>query len=124
MLPAVGEEWEGFRRMALSGTANQTATRTCRQEIWRVPIHLPNPARHDVYFGIEADPELDLFARIAAIFNVADIARVGRSCVENRPRRPNPVAIERAGAGIAEMIHRKLEQFTSTRCVELVVGNG
>jgi hypothetical protein len=70
-------------------------------------------------FRIEADPEPDVFARVAATFNIANIAPRRASLRRGSPGTVSiMVAIELTGAGIADLIRRKLQQLTSTVSVE------
>ena len=74
-------------------------------------------------FRIEADPEPDVFARVAAVFNIANIAPRRATLDRESPGTVNiSVLIELARAGVAEMLRRKLEQLTCTLSVEVVTG--
>ena len=74
-------------------------------------------------FRIEADPEPDVFARVAAVFNIANIAPRRATLDRESPGAVNiRVSIELARAGVAEMLRRKLEQLTCTLSVEVITG--
>jgi len=74
-------------------------------------------------FRIEADAEPGVFARVAAVFNIANIAPRRATLDRESPGTVNiRVFIELARAGIAEMLRRKLEQLTCTLSVEVVTG--
>jgi hypothetical protein len=74
-------------------------------------------------FRVEADLEPDVFARVACIFNIANCApHRATLCRQSASAVTITVAIELSGAGVADMIRRKLEQLTSTLSVELVIG--
>jgi glycine cleavage system regulatory protein len=74
-------------------------------------------------FHVEADPEPDVFARIANVFNIANTAPQHASLRRDSPHVIQvTVAIELPGVGVSEMIRRKLEQLTSTVSVEVLVG--
>jgi len=75
------------------------------------------------HFRIEADAEPDVFARVAAVFNIANIAPRRASLDRESPGTVNiRVLIELARPGVAELLRRKLEQLTCTLSVELVIG--
>jgi hypothetical protein len=74
-------------------------------------------------FRIEADAESDVFARVAAVFNIANIAPRRATLDQESPGTVNiKVLIELARASVADMLRRKLEQLTCTLSVELVIG--
>jgi len=71
-------------------------------------------------FVIEADPDPDVLARVAMIFNIAHVAP--RSVKFQRESTGNAtivVAIPLLGGVQADMIRRKLEQLTCTLSVSL-----
>jgi len=71
-------------------------------------------------FVIEADPEPDVLARVAMIFNIANVAP--RSVKFQRKSEGNvamTVAIPLVGGVQADMIRRKLEQLTCVLSVSL-----
>jgi hypothetical protein len=75
-------------------------------------------------FRIEADPEPDVFARVAGVFNVANIAPRRATLRRELPDTVYiTVAIELSGPVSADMIRRKLEQLTCTVSVELRTGD-
>jgi glycine cleavage system regulatory protein len=88
-------------------------------------LELPFNTRVTLFlFRIEADPEPDVLARVAGVFNVANIAPRRATLRRESPDMVNiTVAIELAGAVTADMIRRKLEQLTCTLSVELVIGD-
>ena len=74
-------------------------------------------------FRIEADAEPDVFARVAAVFNIANIAPRRATLDRESPGTVNiRVLIELARASGADLLRRKLEQLTCTLSVELVIG--
>ena len=73
-------------------------------------------------FRIEADAEPDVFARVAAIFNIANIAPRRATLCRESPGTVNiTVLIELARASLADMLRRKLGQLTCTLSVKLVI---
>ena len=71
-------------------------------------------------FVIEADPDPDVFARVAMIFNLANVA----PCSARFQRRSEgnvtiEVAMPLLGVAQADLIRRKLEQLTCTLSVSL-----
>jgi hypothetical protein len=75
-------------------------------------------------FAIEADAEPDVLARVAGLFNLADMApRSASLCRESFEHLHIAVEIERISATTADMIRRKLMQFTCVISVELIVQN-
>jgi hypothetical protein len=74
-------------------------------------------------FRIEADAEPDVFARVAAVFNIANIApRRATLRRESQVTVNITVLIELARASVADMLRRKLEQLTCTQSVDLGIG--
>jgi hypothetical protein len=74
-------------------------------------------------FRVQADAEPDVFARVAAIFNIANIAPRRATLRQESPGTVDiTVVIELARASVADMLRRKLEQLTCTLSVELVIG--
>jgi hypothetical protein len=74
-------------------------------------------------FRVEADAEPDVFARVATIFNIANIAPRRATLRRESSGTVNvTVVIELARASVADMLRRKLEQLTCTLSVELVIG--
>jgi hypothetical protein len=69
-------------------------------------------------FAIEADPEPDVFARTANIFNLANVAP-WKVHFEHLPTGTiaMSVAISLRSDILADMIHRKLEQLTCSLSV-------
>jgi hypothetical protein len=64
-----------------------------------------------------------VFARVAAIFNIANIASCRATLDRESPDTVNiTVLIELGRASVADMLRRKLEQLTCTLSVELVIG--
>jgi hypothetical protein len=73
-------------------------------------------------FRIEAEAEPDVFARVAAVFNIANIAPRRATLDRESPGTVNMrVLIELARASVADLLRRKLEQLTCTLSVELLV---
>jgi glycine cleavage system regulatory protein len=75
------------------------------------------------HFRIAADAEPDVFARVAAIFNIANTAP--RRATLQRDSHESviiTVDIELSAGGTAKMIRRKLEQLTSILSVEGLIG--
>jgi len=95
-------------------------------DVYAGDVATPNPSRGTgamlFVFRIEADPEPDVFARVAGLFNVANTAPHRASLHRESPSTVTiTVAIELAGTHAADMIRRKLEQLTCTLSVELRV---
>ena len=78
--------------------------------------------RSTIYlFRVKADPEPDVLARVASIFNIANAAPHQATLLRDSPDVVNmSVAIELPGAAMADMIRRKLEQLTCVIAVELM----
>ena len=77
------------------------------------------PAHHCL-FVIEAECEPDVLARVAGIFNIANVAPQSANLVRRSPSVLTiSVAIE-IGQTTAESIRRKLEQLTCVISVSLV----
>jgi hypothetical protein len=86
-------------------------------------IHLAADTRSTMYcFRVKADPEPDVLARVAGIFNIANAAPYRATLLRDSPDVVNmSVAIELSGAIMADMIRRKLEQLICVISVELMV---
>lgn len=84
-------------------------------------IQLAADTRSTMYcFRVKADPEPDVLARVAGIFNIANAAPHRATLLRDSPDAVNiSVAIELPGAVMADMIRRKLEQLTCVISVEL-----
>jgi hypothetical protein len=84
-------------------------------------IHLAADTRSTVYcFRVKADPEPDVLARVAGIFNIANAAPYRATLLRDSPDVVNmSVAIELSGAVMADMIRRKLAQLTCVISVEM-----
>jgi hypothetical protein len=73
-------------------------------------------------FRVEADPEPDVFARIATVFTLANTAPRHATFRQVSPDVVHvTVAIELSGLGVSDLIRRKLEQLTSTASVDVVM---
>jgi glycine cleavage system regulatory protein len=85
----------------------------------------PEVAGSVFVFRIEADAEPDTFARVAAVFNIANGAPRRVSLRRGAPGQVNiTIEIELPRSTTAEMIRRKLEQLTCTILAECVVADG
>jgi glycine cleavage system regulatory protein len=74
------------------------------------------------FFEIAADAEADVFARVASVFNIGNVAPQRASLRQAAPGQVHiSVAIELPSATTADLIQRKLEQLTCTLSVECFV---
>jgi hypothetical protein len=80
----------------------------------------PEQARTVFWFTIEADAEPDVWARIANLFNAANVAPLNATLHRPSPQRVHlSVRMGRISATTADMIQRKLLQVTCVTSVEL-----
>jgi hypothetical protein len=80
----------------------------------------PNHWRTAFLFTIEADAEPDAWARIANLFNVANVAPLNATLHRPSPHRVHmSVRMGRINPTTADMIQRKLLQLTCVTSVEL-----
>jgi hypothetical protein len=82
---------------------------------------LTAPATKAFLFSIEAEAHPNVLARVAGIFDIANVApRSANLRRESSERVKISIGIELANAFTADMIRRKLEQLTCTLSVELI----
>jgi hypothetical protein len=75
-------------------------------------------------FQITADPEPSVLARVASLFNIANVAPRRATLYRDKAERAAiSIEIDLSSAAIADMIRRKLEQLTITLSVNVVVGD-
>jgi hypothetical protein len=80
----------------------------------------PGQARTVFWFTIEADAEPDVWARIANLFNAANVAPLNATLHRPSPHRVHlSVRMGPISAATADMIQRKLLQLTCVTSVEL-----
>ena len=73
-------------------------------------------------FRVTADAEPYVLARVASIFNIANVAPRQATLLRDSPDVVSmSVAIELSGAAMADRIRRKLEQLTCIIAVEMIV---
>jgi (p)ppGpp synthase/HD superfamily hydrolase len=86
----------------------------------------PDTSASSIYaFAIQADAEPDVFARVAIVFNIANVAPQSATMRRESPDQVAiSVAIELTNTNTPDMIRRKLMQLTCVTSVELTTQSG
>jgi hypothetical protein len=75
-------------------------------------------------FRIAADADADVFARVASVFNIGNVAPQRASLWQAAHGQVHiSIAVELSSATTADLIRRKLEQLTCTLSVDCVVSD-